>query len=119
MLSPANYGEFRRVLAPGGRLIKVYPGAEYLRELREARSMPPYADAEVDAYLSAHCRVEARRHVYARIPVTPALWRAFVWMTPLNQDLSPEEKEALASRPGDAVTLDLRLAAGVFEGTDR
>lgn len=112
VLTPANYGEFRRVLAPEGRLVKVYPGEEYLRELREARGIAPYRDAEVGEYLSIHCRVDARRRVHARIPVTPALWRAFVWMTPLNQDLTEQEKEALAARPAAQVTLDLHVAVG-------
>lgn len=114
VLTPANYGEFRRVLAPGGRLVKVYPGPEYLQEIRRARHMPLYEDAEVGEYLSAHCHVEARRHVHIHVPVTPELWRAFVWMTPLNQDLPPVQKEALAAHPAETVTLDLHLAAGTM-----
>ena len=114
VLTPANYGEFRRVLAPGGRLVKVYPGPEYLQEIRRARHMPLYEDAEVGEYLSAHCHVEARQHVHVHVPVTPELWHAFVWMTPLNQDLSPAQKEALAAHPAETVTLDLHLAAGTM-----
>lgn len=35
IFSPSDYGEFKRVLKPGGRLIKVIPNAEYLVELRQ------------------------------------------------------------------------------------
>jgi len=34
VLTPANYDEFRRVLSPDGMLVKVYPGQDYLREIR-------------------------------------------------------------------------------------
>src|SRR5699024_9241843 len=35
ILSPANYGEFDRILNDDGILIKVVPGNRYLRELRD------------------------------------------------------------------------------------
>jgi 23S rRNA (guanine745-N1)-methyltransferase len=34
ILSPANYPEFSRVLAPGGVTLKAVPGESYLREVR-------------------------------------------------------------------------------------
>ncbi|MDZ7835836.1 MAG: hypothetical protein U5K84_11455 [Alkalibacterium sp.] len=33
-MSPSNYEEFDRLLKPGGRVIKVIPGEDYLKELR-------------------------------------------------------------------------------------
>ena len=111
VLTPASYDEFRRVLAPGGVLIKVYPGRQYLRELREARGMPLYEEGQVEAYLREKARVLGEEHVCVSWPVTPELWRDFVWMTPLNQDLSEEEKERLAASPAPQVTVDLHVAA--------
>ena len=35
LLSPANYSEFRRLIADDGMVIKVIPGRDYLKELRE------------------------------------------------------------------------------------
>ena len=110
VLTPAGYEEFRRVLAPGGVLVKVYPGSGYLRELRAARGMPPYEEGRVEEYLRTKAEVLAHRRVTATHPVTPELWRDFVWMTPLNQDLTEAEKEALAARPGGEVTVDLHVA---------
>ncbi len=46
ILSPANYGEFARVLRPGGLLIKVIPGPEYLQEVRQALGIAPQPAAE-------------------------------------------------------------------------
>lgn len=111
VLTPANYEEFRRVLAPEGLLLKVYPGSGYLREIRAARGMEPYAEGQVEAYLREKAQVVAERRVTVSHRVTPELWRDFVWMTPLNQDLTDEEKEALAQRPAETVTVDLHIAA--------
>lgn len=111
VLTPANYDEFRRVLAPDGLLVKVYPGSGYLQELRAARSMSPYEEGQVDAYLREKAAVTGERRVTVCHPVTPELWRDFVWMTPLMQDLSGEEKESIAARPAKTVTVDLHVAA--------
>lgn len=111
VLTPANYEEFRRVLATDGLLLKVYPGSEYLREIRAARGMEPYAEGQVEAYLREKANMVEERRVTVSHPVTTELWRDFVWMTPLNQDLSAEEKEELAQRPAETVTVDLHIAA--------
>lgn len=111
VLTPAAYDSFRRVLTPDGLLVKVYPGADYLRELRQARGMPPYEEGQVDAYLRSHATLLRHERVTVRCAVDAALWRDFVWMTPLNQDLSAAEKDALAATPADAVTIDLHVAA--------
>ena len=111
VLTPASYDAFRRVLVPDGLLLKVYPGQDYLRELRAARSMPLYEEGQVDAYLRAKTQVLQTLHVYKRCEVSPEIWRDFVWMTPLNQDLSPAEKDELASCPAPAVTIDLYAVA--------
>ena len=111
VLTPANYDEFRRVLAPGGLLIKVYPGSGYLLELRTARNMPPYEEGQVDAYLREKAVIVGERRVTVTHTVTDKLWRDFVWMTPLMQDLSAEEKNAIAAQNAGSVTVDLHVAA--------
>ncbi len=111
VLTPANYDEFRRVLAPEGLLIKVYPSSSYLRELRAARGLAPYAEGQVDAYLREKARIVHEKRVTVTHAVSDALWRDFVWMTPLMQDLSPAEKEAIAARNAGSVTIDLHVAA--------
>lgn len=45
-LSPANYDEFKRILKPSGKVIKIVPQAGYLRELRALF----FADSEKESY---------------------------------------------------------------------
>ena len=111
VLTPANYDEFRRVLSPDGLLIKVYPGSGYLQELRAARSLPPYEEGQVDAYLREKAAIMGETRVTVTHPVSDELWRDFVWMTPLMQDLSAEEKNAVAAKNAGSVTIDLHVAA--------
>ena len=111
VLTPANYDEFRRVLAPEGLLIKVYPGSGYLKELRAARGLSVYEEGQVDAYLRDRTQIISERRITITHAVAPELWRDFVWMTPLMQDLSAGEKNAVAARSAGAVTIDLHIAA--------
>ncbi|AVK86464.1 SAM-dependent methyltransferase [Lysinibacillus sp. B2A1] len=46
ILSPANYEEFKRLLAPGGCVVKVVPQSKYLHELRAQL----YADSDKESY---------------------------------------------------------------------
>ena len=111
VLTPANYDEFRRILAPSGLLIKVYPGSGYLQELRAARNMPPYEEGQVDAYLREKTTIVGEKRVTVTHAVSDELWRDFVWMTPLMQDLSTDEKNAIAAKNAGSVTVDLHVAA--------
>lgn len=111
VLTPANYDEFRRVLAPDGLLIKVFPGSGYLKELRAARGMPPYTEGQVDAYLREKTTIISETRVTVTHSVSDDLWRDFVWMTPLMQDLSAEEKDLIAAKNTGSVTIDLHVTA--------
>ena len=114
VLTPANYDEFRRVLSPDGVLLKVYPGQDYLREIRAARGMSAYEEGQVDAYLREKAQLVKAVRVHETLPVSPELWGDFVRMTPLNHDLSAAEKDALAQRADAHVTVDLHVALCKF-----
>ena len=60
ILTPSNYQEFMRVLAPGGSLIKVIPGNDYLAELRQQlyRSNPEkqtYSNSDILERVQSEC----------------------------------------------------------------
>lgn len=111
VLTPANYAEFARVLKKDGLLLKVYPGRGYLKEIREKRGMELYEEGQVDAYLRDRGTVVDAVHVVNTVSISPELWRDFVWMTPLNQNLTANEKDALARKASDCITIDLHVTA--------
>ena len=111
ILTPAGYDAFARVLAPEGLLIKVYPGAGYLREIRRARGLLDYGEGLVEDWLRRSAEIAAERRVTETVPVSPELWRDLVRMTPLNRGLSEEDLDALAASPAGAITIDLHVTA--------
>ena len=111
ILSPAAYQEFERVLSRDGRLIKVYPRENYLREIREAMGVSPYLDGQVEEYLEEKMEVTGKKRVLETVPVTPEQALAFVQMSPLCHDLKPREKEDVAGKIQGRITIDLEVAA--------
>ena len=89
VLTPADYAEFRRVLAPGGEFIKLSPGEDYLREVRQAvagslRAGDAYDNERVLAHLERHARVLERRSIHHICAVTPDQAQHFLRMTPMT-----------------------------------
>lgn len=110
VFSPADYAEFRRVLAPDGELIKVVPGPDYLREVREAVAGylrgGAYDNASVLAHLRAHAQVLSETPVRSVASLTPADSRDFLRMTPLTFSVPAEALEQIVL---DHMTIDVRV----------
>ena len=70
------------------------------------RLNPNRSDPESDL----ETQLLAMERVHVAHPVDAQLWRDFVWMTPLNQDLSDAEKQRIADSPAPTVTIDLNVA---------
>ncbi len=102
ILTPADYTEFARVLAPEGVLIKVVPGNAYLREIRASlfSSQPSeaYSNQRVLDHLAAHARIVKHYTLQKTFPVTPEEASAFARMTPMTFGLSAEQLQAIALR---------------------
>lgn len=98
VLTPADYGAFGAALKPEGRLIKVVPGADYLREIRERFQSrlrnPAYDNGRVLDYLRAHGEVEEQIETRRRYPLTPEQSDAFLRMTPMTFSIPEEERRA-------------------------
>lgn len=125
LLSPANYGEFRRLLVPGGLILKAVPGPDYLRELREAlfgtvssganreresagRAQQPEDSAAL--FVRHFPRCEAVSFRYAK-RLERREMDDLLAMTPLAWNATKEDKEALLARGSVEVTVDLTLLA--------
>lgn len=115
--SPANYGEFKRVLAPHGRLIKVVPTEGHLREIRDRaaeqlRGRDRYSNERVISHFEQFCRIIDRRRVTNRMSLAPEAFAALLAMTPLlfSVDASEIDWSGL-----DEVTVEADVLVGAFE----
>lgn len=111
VLTPADYAEFRRVLSPEGLLIKVIPGDDYLREIREAvapflRGGADYSGQRVLEHLFQHAQILSQQEIRHTLPLTPELSRAFLRMTPMTFSV-PED--ALQTISLSQITIHMQL----------
>lgn len=95
IFSPANYQEFKRVLAPDGRLIKVIPTATHLQEIRQKvkdhLDQVDYSNEQIIQNFSDHFTIENTIHCQERFELTPALREALLSMTPLLFHVDPAQ----------------------------
>ena len=95
IFSPANYQEFKRVLAPDGRLIKVIPTATHLQEIRQKvkdhLDQVDYSNEQIIQHFSDHFTIENTIHCQERFELTPALREALLSMTPLLVHVDPAQ----------------------------
>ena len=111
ILSPANYEEFKRLLAPGGCVVKVVPQSGYLKELRTLL----YADSEKETYSNAQT-VERFKESFAdttverltyTMPMTMEQIPALLTMTPMGWHKADDNELQLT-----AITIDLDILVG-------
>lgn len=111
ILSPANYDEFRRLLKPGGAVIKVVPAEGYLQQLRQQ----VFADSQKESYSNA--QTVARFHEAfsqveeVRVTNTKKVERALVphllKMTPMSWHYEAQEAFEL-----NTITIDVTILIG-------
>lgn len=110
VFSPADYGEFRRVLTPDGELLKVVPGPDYLREVRSAVAGylrgGAYDNASVLAHLRAHAEVISETPVRSVAPLSPADSHDFLRMTPMTFSVPAEALEKIVL---EKITIDVQV----------
>ncbi|MEK4626872.1 MAG: putative RNA methyltransferase [Solibacillus sp.] len=112
ILSPANYDEFKRLLKPGGKVIKVVPQENYLKELR----VQAFADSEKESYTNTQTVerfiesfdiVKVKRITYT-MPLPSELVQKLLEMTPMGWHIDNKENIHLQE-----ITIDLDLLIGM------
>ena len=113
VLTPADYSEFTRVLRRNGRVIKVIPGENYLKQLRvlaqQQIQSAPYESTRVKDYFALHMDCVQHERVTYTLPVTQEEARAFARMTPMLQRV---DVEALDLSGVSEITIDMELLVG-------
>lgn len=116
ILSPSNYGEFSRLLKPGGLLIKAVPQSGYLQELRKAF----YSESEKESYSNEEtvARFNEKFHLTEKLTVhyTKELGKdsleALVAMTPLGWGADERKVVSFLENTPRQVTVDLEILIG-------
>ena len=87
IFSPANYGEFRRVLSKGGILIKVIPTENHLKEIRQMAqdqlTKKDYSNQDIKKHFQEHFIIQSRQIASLTKPITAEQRQALLSMTPL------------------------------------
>ena len=115
ILTPANYAEFSRVLTKGGLLIKVLPGADYLKELRELLQgelqSDDYSNERTKDYFLRHAKLVTEQRLSYQVNLTPALALDFARMTPMTEHI---QIDSLPIGKLSKMTIELDILVGRF-----
>ena len=87
IFSPANYGEFRRVLSKDGILIKVIPTENHLKEIRQRvqdqLTNKDYSNQDIKGHFQEHFSIQSSQIASLTKPITAEQRQALLAMTPL------------------------------------
>ena len=87
IFSPANYGEFRRVLSQNGILIKVIPTENHLKEIRQMvqdqLTKKDYSNQDIKEHFQEHFNIQSSQIASLTKPITAEQRQALLSMTPL------------------------------------
>lgn len=119
ILSPANYTEFKRVLAPWGIIVKIIPGPNYLQELRKV-TLP---DTNNEAYTNDETISLFKQNLqlvkYCNLTHFTELQRTEIkdlaQMSPLTWNANREQIKSFINQNHTGVTIDLGIMVGKRE----
>lgn len=87
IFSPANYGEFRRVLSKDGILIKVIPTENHLKEIRQMvqdqLAKKDYSNQDIKEHFQEHFSIQSSHTASLTKSITAEQRQALLSMTPL------------------------------------
>ncbi|HGY9830401.1 TPA: putative RNA methyltransferase [Streptococcus pneumoniae] len=87
IFSPANYGEFRRVLSKDGILIKVIPTENHLKEIRQRvqdqLTNKEYSNQDIKEHFQEHLTILSSQTASLTKTITAEQLQALLSMTPL------------------------------------
>ena len=117
MLSPANYIEFKRVLAPGGIIVKIVPRPNYLKELREMlftnRNKKTYTNDETISLFKQHFHLAERFKFSYFKELNQTEFINLIRMSPLAWNAGKEQIDSFINRGSAGISVDLDILIGV------
>lgn len=115
ILSPANYQEFKRILSEEGIVVKVIPGKNYFRELREALyadDKQTYSNEDTVELFENQFQLIEHMHVQTTESISEQELEHLINMSPLAWNLEEGKKDQLRKHGIDQLTIDLEILVG-------
>ncbi|ALA53800.1 methyltransferase domain-containing protein [Shouchella clausii] len=116
ILSPSNYKEYKRLLAPGGNVVKVVPQRGYLQELRTffyaGQEKETYSNEEMISLFKQHFRETTIKTITYSAMIKKSDLPALLKMTPLTWKAQNERKIAFLDQDVMDVTIDFAVLIG-------
>lgn len=116
ILSPSNYEEFDRVLKDNGIFIKVIPGTNYLKELRnifyDKTSKQFYSNEKVLEHYKEHFCILDKKDVYYTVKILQDNLKHLMRMTPLSWNVTDEKVEQAIHNNINNITVDYTIVVG-------
>ncbi|SFC42056.1 23S rRNA (guanine745-N1)-methyltransferase [Alkalibacterium subtropicum] len=111
ILSPSNYEEFYRLLKPGGQVIKVIPGKDYLKELRayQPEEKRTYSNQDVKDKFTDHYSESEIHPVHYKVDLTDEEVSDFLKMTPLGWNINVSDTNTASLKQ---ITVDMEILVG-------
>jgi len=113
ILSPSNYSEFKRVLVNNGLLLKVVPGADYLKELRivfyDQTDKETYSNEQVIKHFSNSFEIINRSQVKYEFAVNEEILKEVIKMSPLSWGTEGEKQEETLTSGMSKITVDFTI----------
>ena len=116
ILSPSNYGEFSRVLNDNGVLIKVIPGSNYLKELRnifyDNKDKRVYSNEKIIEHFKENFRILDRKDIHYTVKISKDNLKHLMRMTPLSWNVTDDRIEQVLNRNINSITVDYTVVVG-------
>ncbi|MBF0779002.1 methyltransferase domain-containing protein [Streptococcus cuniculi] len=109
IFSPAHYQEFRRVLAPKGRVFKAIPTSHHLKEIREKGQKADYSNQDIVDHFKEQLEIEDCISATKTYHLTKSSQTALLAMTPL---LFHVEKGAIDWSSLSEITISADILVG-------
>lgn len=116
IFSPSHYHEFARVLKETGKVIKVIPGAYYLKELRtrvmEGTEKENYSNEKVYRKFSEEMKLISEETLHYQFEIPESHYEDFLYMSPLHWQASESKKQELRLNPIKKITIEVTILVG-------
>lgn len=119
IFSPSHYKEFQRVLKDSGKLIKVIPESDYLKELRQAffpneTKKQHYSNEKVLTKLGEEMAILENKRITYAFDIPENLRQDLLVMSPLEWSADEKLKRQLQENPIKKITVDVRVIVANF-----